>query len=423
MSKDKLIPELRFPEFEDDGDWKLKPFSKFIKLYRGSSPRPISEFQTQDENGVNWIKIGDTSSINDYIIRTVSEKITPEGAEKSRKVNKGELILANSMSYGKTYQLALDGCIYDGWFVLREYEEVFDKQFLLQLLNSNYIQEQYKKLAAGGIVQNISSEIVYSTLLPKTSKEEQEKIASCLSSLDELIAAHNDKLKALKDHKKGLMQNLFPQEGETVPKVRFKEFEDGGDWKLKPFSKFIKLYRGSSPRPISMFQTQDENGVNWIKIGDTSSIDDFIIRTVSEKITPEGAEKSRKVNKGELILANSMSYGKTYQLALDGCIYDGWFVLREYEEVFDKQFLLQLLNSNYLQEQYKKLAAGGIVQNISSEIVYSTLLPKTSKEEQQKIASCLSALDELINAQAAKIEQLQQHKKGLMQGFFPKIQS
>ena len=256
--------------------------------------------------------------------------------------------------------------------------------------------------------------------VPENDKE-QQKIASCLSSLDEVIAAHSQKLELLKDHKKGLMQNLFPQEGEKVPKYRFREFEKDEEWELKPFSKYIKLYRGSSPRPIIEYQTQGVDGVNWIKIGDTGSVTDFIIRSVSEKITPKGAEKSRAVKKGELILANSMSYGSTYLLDIEGCIYDGWFVLREYDEVFDKQFLLQLLNSEYMQNQYKKLAAGGIVQNISSEIVYSTLVPKTSKPEQQKIASCLSSLDALITAQAEKIEQLKWHKKGLMQGLFPKI--
>lgn len=210
MSKEKLIPELRFPEFEEFGEWELKPFSKFIKLYRGSSPRPIREYLTKEETGVNWIKIGDTSSITDFVIRSVSEKITPKGAEKSRRVKKGELILANSMSYGSTYLLEVEGCIYDGWFVLREYEEHFDKQFLLQLLNSEYTQGQYKRFAAGGIVQNISSEIVYSITLSKTSKEEQQKIASCLSALDELIMAQAEKIEQLKMHKKGLMQGLFP---------------------------------------------------------------------------------------------------------------------------------------------------------------------------------------------------------------------
>ena len=224
----------------------------------------------------------------------------------------------------------------------------------------------------------------------------------------------------LKTGKKSSNQvNQKNQGSDNVPNYRFPEFEDDGEWVLKPFSKFIKLYRGSSPRPIREYLTEQESGVNWIKIGDTCSITDFVIRSISEKITPKGAEKSRRVKKGELILANSMSYGSTYLLEVEGCIYDGWFVLREYEESFDKQFLLQLLNSEYTQGQYKKYAAGGIVKNISSEIVYSIILPKTSKEEQQKIASCLSAVDELITAQQDKIEQLLQHKKGLMQGMFP----
>ncbi len=205
------------------------------------------------------------------------------------------------------------------------------------------------------------------------------------------------------------------------PKVRFPEFEKDGEWDLIQFSDSIKLYRGSSPRPIKQFRTESDDGVNWIKIGDTGSEDDHVISKVEEKITKEGAKKSREVWKGELILANSMSYGRTYLLELDGYIYDGWFVLREYENDFDKQFLLQILNSDYMQEQYEKFAAGGIVKNISSKIVYDTMLPKPSKKEQQKIASFLSIIDKLISEQINKIEELQQHKKGLMQGLFPKV--
>ncbi len=437
MSKTKniLIPKLRFPEFKDCGEWEEKKLSNFIKLYRGSSPRPIKDFLTQSEKGVNWIKIGDTKDVEDFKIKKVEQKITIKGAEQSRKVSKGELILANSMSYGATYELEIDGCIYDGWFVLREYEEHYNKEFLLQLLNFDFVQSQYKKFAAGGIVKNISSDIVYNILLsrPVTDKQkelkEQQKIASCLSSLDELIETHKQKLELLKQHKKGLMQNLFPQEGEKVPKLRFKEFENSGDWEKKKFSKYIKLYRGSSPRPIKDFLTQSEKGVNWIKIGDTKNANGFIINEVEQKITIEGAEQSRKVSKGELILANSMSYGATYELGIDGYIYDGWFVLREYEEHYNKDFLLQLLNSDFVQSQYKKMAAGGIVKNISSDIVYDVFLYKpavTDKhkelKEQKKIADCLSSLDDLITAQTEKIEQLKQHKKGLMQGLFPKIE-
>ena len=192
MSK---APKLRFPEFE--GEWEEKKFSNYIVLYRGSSPRPIQEYLTKDNNGVNWIKIGDTKSITNFKINKVEEQITIEGAKKSRKVNVGELILANSMSFGNVYELEIEGYIYDGWFVLREYEEHFNKSFLLQLLNSEYVQSQYKRLAAGGIVQNISSEIVYEIILPYLSLTEQQKIADCLSALDEEIAAEEEALEAL----------------------------------------------------------------------------------------------------------------------------------------------------------------------------------------------------------------------------------
>lgn len=262
----------------------------------------------------------------------------------------------------------------------------------------------------------------FEILLP-TNPAEQQKIAACLSSLDDVIAGHEEKLTALEEHKKGLMQNLFPQEGSTQPKYRFPEFKNDRDWDVVPFSKYITLFRGSSPRPIVDFQTTDEDAVNWIKIGDTKNAIGYKLQYAEEKITHEGSRRSRPVVKGEIILANSMSYGKAYILELDGCIYDGWFVLRKYEEFFDKNYLIQLLNSDYLQNQYKKLAAGGIVQNISSDIVYNTELFQTTKEEQQKIALVLSSVDDLIIAQREKIEALKAHKKGLMQGLFPKIES
>ncbi len=233
-------------------------------------------------------------------------------------------------------------------------------------------------------------------------------------------------LKRLKDDRiapdSEILKSINPNNhnSDNVPKWRFTEFVKDEKWVEKEFSSYIKLYRGSSPRPIQDYFTQDVSGVNWIKIGDTKNAVNSIISKVEEKITQKGAEKSRKVETGELILANSMSFGKTYELEIEGCIYDGWFVLREYEEHFYKPFLLQLLNSEYMQKQYQRLSAGGIVQNISSEIVYKTMLFHTSRQEQQKIASCLSSLDALITAQAEKIEQLKLHKKGLMQGLFPK---
>lgn len=413
MSKEKLIPEFRFPEFKDSGEWDVKTLgevliknSKKNKNQKYSQVESVSNkfgFIKQDEYFKNR-RVASKDTSNYYVIKKGYFAYNPSRID------------VGSLAYKHNDEISIISPLYVSF---KANNELINDYFLLSFFNSVTFTKQM--IFEGGVRNTLNYDNLIQSKIPIPTIQEQQRIASCLSSLDEVIEAHSKKLELLKDHKKGLMQNLFPQEGETVPKVRFPEFEEDGEWELKPFSKFIKLYRGSSPRPIREYLTKEETGVNWIKIGDTSSITDFVIRSVSEKITPKGAEKSRRVKKGELILANSMSYGSTYLLEVEGCIYDGWFVLREYEEHFDKQFLLQLLNSEYTQGQYKRFAAGGIVQNISSEIVYSITLSKTSKEEQQKIASCLSALDELITAQQEKIDELQQHKKGLMQGLFPKI--
>ena len=412
MSKEKLIPEFRFPEFKDSGEWDVKTLgevliknSKKNKNQKYSQVESVSNkfgFIKQDEYFKNR-RVASKDTSNYYVIKKGYFAYNPSRID------------VGSLAYKHNDEISIISPLYVSF---KANNELINDYFLLSFFNSVTFTKQM--IFEGGVRNTLNYDNLIQSKIPIPTIQEQQRIASCLSSLDEVIEAHSKKLELLKDHKKGLMQNLFPQEGETVPKVRFPEFEEDGEWELKPFSKFIKLYRGSSPRPIREYLTKEETGVNWIKIGDTSSITDFVIRSVSEKITPKGAEKSRRVKKGELILANSMSYGSTYLLEVEGCIYDGWFVLREYEEHFDKQFLLQLLNSEYTQGQYKRFAAGGIVQNISSEIVYSITLSKTSKEEQQKIASCLSALDELITAQQEKIDELQQHKKGLMQGLFPK---
>ena len=403
------IPVLRFPEFRDAGEWEVKTLGEVFDSYSGGTPK-TAEKEYYGGN-IPFIRSAEITKESTELF------LTEKGFKNSstKLVNKGDLLVAlYGANSGDVAISKINGAINQAILCLcSDYSNSFTQQFLS--FKKEWIVSKYIQGGQG----NLSGEIVKSIELLFPKKSEQQKIASCLSSLDELIAAHTERLEALKDHKKGLMQNLFPQEGQKVPNYRFPEFEKDGEWVLSPFSKFIKLYRGSSPRPISDYLTKAESGVNWIKIGDTCTVTDFVIRSVSEKITPEGAEKSRKVKKGELILANSMSYGYTYQLALDGCIYDGWFVLREYEEVFDKQFLLQSLNSDYMQDQYKKLAAGGIVKNISSEIVYSTLIPNTSLKEQQKIAACLSSLDEVISAQADKLAALKTHKKGLLQQLFP----
>ena len=211
------VPNLRFPEFK--GEWRRSKFKKVITLQRGSSPRPIIKYITTSTDGVNWIKIGDMPHFG-RIVTSTEEKITREGAKKSRLVKKGDLILSNSMSYGLPYIMGVDGYIHDGWFVLKDFEDTFDKDYLCNLLISSAIQNQYKRLAAGGVVQNISSDLVNSVSVSIPLMEEQKKISSLLNLIDDRIATQNKIIDKLQSLIKGIAQKIVRN---NKPNVRLAE--------------------------------------------------------------------------------------------------------------------------------------------------------------------------------------------------------
>ena len=154
------------------------------------------------------------------IVTSTEEKITREGAKKSRLVKKGDLILSNSMSYGLPYIMGVDGYIHDGWFVLKDFEDTFDKDYLCNLLISSAIQNQYKRLAAGGVVQNISSDLVNSVSVSIPLMEEQKKISSLLNLIDDRIATQNKIIDKLQSLIKGIAQNIVRN---NKPNVRLSE--------------------------------------------------------------------------------------------------------------------------------------------------------------------------------------------------------
>ena len=196
------VPTLRFPGFTEE--WQEVQFCDVVNLYRGSSPRPIIEFITHSDEGVNWVKIGDMPTTG-RLVTSTSERITLEGSKKSRKVSPGDLILSNSMTFGQPYVMAIEGYIHDGWFVLRDYEEKMDRDFLCNLLISPIIQKQYYRLAAGGVVQNISSDLVNQVRFSLPSIAEQLQISHLLNILDERIALQSK----LIDHLKSLMDGII----------------------------------------------------------------------------------------------------------------------------------------------------------------------------------------------------------------------
>ena len=132
-SENALVPALRFEGFSDP--WEQRKAGDRLVVLRGGSPRPIESYITSDPSGVNWIKIGDVEPGSMYITRT-SERIRREGVSKSREVFAGDLLLSNSMSFGRPYILQVNGCIHDGWLLIRDAEGRFDTIFLQQMLST-----------------------------------------------------------------------------------------------------------------------------------------------------------------------------------------------------------------------------------------------------------------------------------------------
>lgn len=204
-------------------EWKK--LGEIMTIVRGASPRPIKNFITNDVNGVNWIKIGDVAPEAKYITSS-NEKITKEGAEKSRLLHPGDFILSNSMSFGRPYILRIDGCIHDGWIAMSNYEKSVSSGFLYEILSSNLVQYYWKmKANNGGAMTNLNSDIVKDTIIPIPSLAEQERIVGILDTftasienLKEQIAQRRKQYEYYRDQ----LLNLEGKEGvemKTLPEI------------------------------------------------------------------------------------------------------------------------------------------------------------------------------------------------------------
>ena len=171
--------------------WCVCTLNQLTNIARGGSPRPIKDYITTNENGINWIKIGDTEKNGKYINGT-KEKIKPEGVSRSRMIHKGDFLLTNSMSFGRPYISNIEGCIHDGWLVISPIDNVYDKEFLYYLLSSSYAYNQFSEKASGTAVSNLNVEKVANALFPLPPLAEQKRIAEQIeiifASLDTITA-------------------------------------------------------------------------------------------------------------------------------------------------------------------------------------------------------------------------------------------
>ena len=244
--------------FELPEGWAWERLGNVSTIARGGSPRPIEDFLTDDKNGINWIKIGDTEKDGKYILHT-KERIKAAGLSKTRYVRSGDFLLTNSMSFGRPYILKTDGCIHDGWLVIGNIKTVFSQDYLYYALSSGFMYTTLSLLAAGSTVKNLKSDTVRSVLFPIPPLDEQERLARRLEELisfvDSINADEGKLVRIIEQTKSKILDlairgQLVPQDPNDEPasvlleRIRAEKEELIKQGKIKRDNKESVIFRG-----------------------------------------------------------------------------------------------------------------------------------------------------------------------------------
>ena len=418
-----LVPKLRFPEFQDFPAWEP------VSLRKASVPvdgrvgeRKLTPVSISA--GIGFVpqaeKFGRDISGNQY--------------QRYTLVRDGDFVFnkGNSLKFPQ-------GCIYllQGWgevaapnvFIAFRLKDGYSNRFFQNCFEQNQHGKQLKRHITSGArsngLLNISKETFFGVDIPTPSLPEQQKIADCLDSVDALIAAQGQKVEALRAHKKGLMQQLFPQEGETQPRLRFPEFDGAGEWK---FVELGRLLKASPDYGVSAAAVPYDAGLpKYLRITDISEDGTYLEESkVSVDIVPTA---ENYLDEGDIAIARTgASVGKSYRYRRhDGkLVFAGFLIrLRPDQRKLAAAYLAQYLTTPQYWGWIAVNSARSGQPGINSAELSSLRVPLPADgrvlREQHRIANCLTSLDDLIAAETQKLDTFKTHKKGLMQQLFPHV--
>ena len=395
-TENKNMPRLRFPGFT--GEWEEKKLGEVANSFSGGTPR-VGEPRYYGGN-IPFIRSGEI-----YDSKT-SLFITEEGLNNStaRLVNKGDLLIAlYGATSGNVAISKINGAINQAILCVRS--QKVNINFLCNYLA--YQKDNITNRFLQGGQGNLSSDIIMSLNILFPTLAEQQKIAECLTAIDDLIVAQGKKVDALKEHKKGLMQQLFPQPGETTPRFRFPGFT--GEWVEKKINEIFDFRQGFQC-PIDLQSMHQKEGyVRFIRIID-------LTQTTEPPRYIENPGLGYYVNKDDLFMVRYGSPGLV-GYGYEGVIANNLFKLLPKVDMCTKLYKYIL---TYLYADIVALCPINVLPAINfTSLGCLRISFPPSLAEQQKIAECLSELDALIADEAKQLDALKEHKKGLMQQLFP----
>ena len=407
-----MVPELRFPEFANGGEWHYKNGNNVFEQISDkdhNSDLPILAI-TQEYGAIPRDKI-------DYNVT-----VTDKSVESYKVVHEGDFIISlRSFQGGIEYSQYLGICS-PAYIILRKTIDVDNLFFKQYFKTKTFIGDLNKNIEGIRDGKMVSYKQFSELLLPIPSRDEQQKIASCLSSLDDLITAENQKLEALKVHKKGLMQQLFPTEGKKVPELRFEEFRESVEWEEKRLGEVADVSKLAGYEFTKHIVYEDRGNLialrglniknNRLDLTDVKYIDNSELLKLSRS----------KLFINDLMFTYIGTIGEVALIEENDKYYLAPNVSRIRIKVgqINPKFILQFFNVPWFKNvEVAKYISSSSQPALTMENVRKFLIKIPAILEQQKIVDCLSSLDEIITTQAEKIEALKEHKKGLMQGLFP----
>ena len=423
--KQKNITEITDDEksFDIPENWEWVKLGNVCTIARGGSPRPIKEYITTAEDGINWIKIGDTEKNSKYIYST-AEKIKPSGVLKSRMVYAGDFLLTNSMSFGRPYILKVDGCIHDGWLVISQKKEVFDQDYLYWTLSSRYAYAQFCDKVSGGVVKNLNSDKVANSVFPLPPLVEQKRIVAKIEELLPLVdryAAAYEKLEQFnakfpEDMKKSILQYAIqgklveqrPEEGtgeelyqqiqakkqrlvkegkikkeKPLPEITEDEvpFDIPESWAMVRFGSVVSLLSGTDFKPED-YNNQGE-GTVYITGASNLSEEGVIVSRWTE--TPRNI-----ANRGDVLLVcKGSGYGKTVICDVDEAHIARQIMAVKKTENMSMAYIRYFLQANI---QFIKSKGQGVIPGIDRATVLGMAFPIPPLAEQKRIVAKIEEL-------------------------------
>ena len=382
-----------------DLSWEQRKFSELVQIERGGSPRPIGDFITDAPNGLNWVKIGDAPTQGNYITKT-AEKIRPEGLSKTREVHPGDLILSNSMSFGKPYIMGIDGCIHDGWLLIRNTYGVFDLTFLCHLLGTPQMLSQYRSLAAGSTVNNLNKELVGNTYVTIPSITEQRVLGAYLEQLDNLITLHQRKCALLFSPFQSFISMMFTTSTFS--------------WEQRKVGNLLIERNQQAPMsdeyPLMAFIANEGVAPKGERYDRSALVTDTVSKLYKKTEKGDFIYSSNNLETGSIGLNK---YGKA-------CISPVYSIF-EPTGIADSDFLgRRLVRKDFINAMVKWRQ--GVIYGqwrIHESDFLKIEITVPSVEEQRKIGAYLDQLDNLITLHQRKFEKLTNVKKTMLEKMFP----